>query len=870
VPLGTRRDECTSDIVELFARRRRDRGLIHAYWRLLQDLTSVVAWRRPSAASVPVRERPGGVPSWLFDMRYGLRLVRRHPAVIGATVGGLALAIAVGTTVFTILNASVLRTYGMDQPGSVVNVRMLFTQGNSTSWPYRAFIDMRDRARQSEVAASMDEGVHFSLTAGDGPARVDPLLLVSGNYLPALGGRAILGRSLLPSDDRLGAAPVVVVNHRFWTTRMNADRSLVGRAIWLSGHAVTVAGVIDPSFTGPVDRPPAFWAPFGSYGAIFGDRPFSRTSSSQVDVIARVDTRVDRAAAAQELSTIAASLPDVGIRSESGVLLPATGVRLDGASSPMDGPDSADMLAVVGLILLVVGLVLALSCANVANLLLAGAAARAREIGVRLALGASRRRILRQLLSESVVLGLLAGAAGLVLSMWLVPLVARLIGLSDLYDVRPDLAVIVFTAAIAVISGMGAGLAPARHGSRSDVLGMLKAGGAPAGSPPKVARTRRLFLGFQAAASVLLLVTAALFLRAAVRITHVDLGFDAARLVTVAPAFPRSDFDAAAAGAYWRIATERVRAMPSVEQVSLVLYPPFAGVVSIREVPRIVSNGEPYRIYENRTDATYLATAGFQLTRGRWYTADEVRANAPVAVVSESVVRDFYGGSDPLGASLSAIAQDLTPIKIIGVIREAVTEHVRGPGNGTIHRPLPGPDVLAARLMIRTARPETIVRDLDAVLASVDPRVRPVASPVSQDVDRYMNEPKILAGVSGTIALLALVLAVLGLYGVTTFVVGQRMWEVHVRQAIGASSGDIIRLLIGQSLTPVAIGLVAGLAVALAAVRVLTPALLGVSPYDPAAIGGAVAVLLVAATAAVISPARRAARADPAAVLKSS
>jgi predicted permease len=854
VPLGDRRDECASDLAELFATRRRDRGLVSAYWRLLQDVISLMSVRQPS--------------SWLSDMRYGLRLVRKHPGVIGATIGGLALAIAVGTTVFTILNVSLLRSFGMHDPGSIVSVRMLFTQGNSTSWPYHAFIDMRDRAHQSDVAASIEDRVPFSPSAEETPARLDPLMLVSGNYLPTLGGRAILGRSLLPSDDESGAPPVVVLNYRFWATRMHGDPSIVGKTIWLSGGAVVVAGVLAASFTGPVDQPPAFWAPFGSYATIFGDRPLSRASSSQVDVIARVGHGVDRAAAAQELSAIVAALPDVGIRSETKGLLPATGVRLDGAASPMDGADSTEMLAGVSIVLLVVGLVLALACANVANLLLAGAAARAREIGVRLALGASRRRILRQLLSESVLLGLIAGAAGLALSMWLVPLVTRLVGLSDLFDVRPDLPVILFTAAMAVICGMATGLAPARHGARADVLVVLKSDGANASAPPKAARTRRLFLGFQAAASVLLLVTAALFLRAAVRITHVDLGFDADRLIEVTPAFPRSDFDTAAANAYWREATQRVRALPSVEQASLALYPPFAGVVSIRQVPGIVSHGERYQTYENRTDESYLRTVGLQLTRGRWFTADEVRANAPVAVVSESIARDFYGGADPVGASLSAMANDLAPITIVGVIKEAVTAHLRGPGNGTIHRPLPSSEMLAARLMIRTADPAAVVRHLETALASVDPRVRPAASLVSQHVDRYMSEPKILAGVSGTIALLALVLAVLGLYGVTTFVVGQRMWEMHVRQAIGASAGDVVRLLVRQSLTPVAIGLVVGLAVALAAVRVLTPALMGISPYDPSAIVGAVAVLLGAASAAVISPARRAARADPAAVLR--
>ena len=585
LPLGERREEIETDFTELFDARLRAGGRLHASWRLILDLVSLLKPRASSVAAAP-RDRSGGLVTWLVDLRYGLRLFRKHPAVIGATIAGLALAIAVGTTVFTILNASVIRPYGMADPRSVVRVELLSEHGLSTEWPYHAFHAMRERARQTQLAASLEEHVRFSWSAAETPSRVDALQLVSGGYIPTLGGRAALGRTLLPSDDEPGAAPVVVVNHRFWTSRLNADPAIVGKTVWLSGSAVTVAGVIEPSFTGPVGNPPAIWAPFGSYGAIYKDRPIDRTSATQVRVIARVVGGAARAAAEQELSAIAAGLPDVGIPTESGGLSRATGVRLDGAASPMDGEDNADLVIVIGAVLLIVCLVLALACANVANLLLAGAAARTREIGVRLALGASRRRILRQLLSESAVIGLMAGAAGFLMSMWLVPMVVRVVGMPDTSDVRPDLAVILFTAVIAVFCGTAAGLAPARHGAKSDLLTVLKSQGAQAGSPPKAARTRRLFIGFQAAASVLLLVTAALFLRAALHIVRVDLGFDADRLASVAPVFPRSGFDGTAVQGYWRSAMERVRAMPSVERASLALYTPFGGAVGIREVPR--------------------------------------------------------------------------------------------------------------------------------------------------------------------------------------------------------------------------------------------------------------------------------------------
>ncbi len=858
-PLGDRRHDVEADLTEQFEARLRTRGWLYAVWRLLGDAVSLAVPQAPYAGRV-------GAAGLIVDLRHGLRLFARHPAVVGATVGGLSLAIAVCTTVFTILNASVLRPYGMDAPRDVVRVQMLVKNGVANEWPYHAFAGMRERASHARVEASLQESVRFSLSPTETPFRADTLLLVSGGYLPMLGGRAVRGRTLQPSDDSPGASPVVALNYRIWTTRLNSDPAIVGSTVWLSGAPVTVVGILEPAFTGPNDNPPTFWAPFGSYAAIHRDPPIERTSAMQVAVIGRVTASVDRAVAASELSTIAAALPDVGIRNETGGLEPATGVQLDGASSPVDGPDSAGMLVVVGVLFVVVGLVLALACVNVANLMLAGAAARAREIGVRLALGATRRRILRQLLSESVLIGLMAGAAGLLLSMWLVPIVAAASGLPETYDVRPDGRVFLFTASIAVLSGLGAGLAPARHGARGDLAGVLKSQGSQTGAPPKVTRLRRWFIGFQAAGSILLLVTAALFLRGALFITRVDLGFDADRLATVTGTFPRAD-GAAAADAYWRAALERVRAMPSVEGAALALYPPFGGVMAIRDLDGVRPT---YRIYENRTDAAYFGTAGFRLLRGRAYTADEARAHAPVAVVSESVVRDFLGGAQPIGASLSAVSETLSQVTIVGVVAEAVTAPVVGRGNGTIYRPLLPAEMAGARLVVRAPHPPAIVRDLEHVLLAVNPRVRSTINIVRDDVDRSMNDPKVLAGVSSAVAGLALVLSVVGVFGVTTFVVSQRMWEMQVRRAIGASAGDIVRLLVRQSLMPVFVGLAAGLAVVLAAVRVLGPALSGISPYDPLAILGALALLLGAALAAVLSPALRAARTNPASVLRSS
>lgn len=861
--LGDRRDDVEADVLELFERRRRQRGAMHAYARLIGDLASVARPRRSRSTTPPVIPR---LSASMMDLRYGLRLFRKHPAVIGGTITGLALAMAVGTTVFTIVNAGVMRPYGMADPHSVVNVHMYAGDGGSmsTQWPYHAFIDLRDRASHARVEAFLRDGARLSTSSSDMPTRVDALLLVSGGYLPTLGAHAVLGRTLQPSDDAPGAPAVVVLNYGIWTSRLARDPQIVGKTIWLSGTPVTVVGVIESSFTGPVDNPPAFWVPFGSYAEVFRDRPLERTSDLSVSVIARVDPGVDRAAATSELSAIASSLDGLRVQSGRAQQNSSVVVRLEGAASPMDGPDAANMWALVGAMFGIVGLIVALACANVANLLLASAATRAREIGVRLALGASRGRILRQLLSESVVIGVVAGAGALVLSLWLVPIVARATGLPDTIDLRPDRMVLLFTAGIALVSGLGAGVAPARHASRNDLIGVIKSDGVQVGAPPKATRTRRWFIGFQAAVSMLLLVAAGLFLRAALRITHIDIGFEPDRLAAVSLGVPRNDHRTESE-AFWQDALDRIRAVPSVENASLVMYPPFGGAIEMMQFNR---GSGIYQINKNATDAAYFDTAGFRIVRGRGYTADEVRQNAPVAVVSESLVRDFLGGTEPIGASLEPISESLKDVHIVGVVAEAVTRRVQYQGNGTIYRPLAAKDLPFAQIVIRTRTPEAVLRPVEQAIKTIDPDIRPVTTLVSDAVARHMNEPRILAGLSASIALLALTLAVLGLYGVTTFVVRQRMWELHIRQAIGATASDIVRLLVRQSLSPVVIGLTIGLAIALAAAGVLTPVLSGLSPYDPAAIGGAVAVLLAAATAAVISPAIRASRADAAAGLR--
>jgi predicted permease len=691
------------------------------------------------------------------------------------------------------------------------------------------------------------------------------ITFVSGNYLAVLGGRAAAGRTLAASDDRPGAEPVVVISHAFWKQRFHSDASIVGRKLRLGNGFATVAGIVRPGFTGPDDQPGVLWAPFATYGALYGGAAIDPSSRAQVRVIARMPAGASASAASDELTSVARSLPPAGFEGSSTAPEKTTGVRIERASR-IEGPDAMGVYIVMAVLFVVLGLVLALACANVANLLLAGASTRAREFGVRIAMGASRPRLMRQLLSESLVIGAAAGAAGLLLSMWAVPLITRLVGLPMSSDVTLDRSVLLFTTLIAALSGVGAGLAPARYGSRSDVAGILKAQSLQAGASPQASRLRRGFIAFQAAASMLLLVTATLFFRSALHITQVDLGFDADRLIAVHVDFPTggSAGESARIAAYFRTAVERVSAVPSVEGVSLALSPPF-GPVAITNLKR---NGTDYIIVNNRTDADYFRTAGFRIIRGRGYTHEEVASVAPVALVSESLTREFYQGIEPIGASLAPVmVKGGEEITIVGVVADALVTHVRG-GGGTTYRPI-GPDPYATpQLIVRSSEPDHAIRDVETALAPIDPSVRLSSTLMRESVTKFMNEPRVLAGLSGAVALLSLILSVLGIFGVTSFVVGQRTQEVSVRMAIGASAGDVVRLLIRQNMWPVVGGLVAGLAVALLGARVFTAQLFGISPYDPLAIVPAVVVLAGTALAAVAIPALRAARTDPASVLR--
>jgi putative ABC transport system permease protein len=848
LPLGERRFDAETDLGELFEARARERGRAFATRRLALDVVSLC---RPSRSRGQV---------WR-DMRFGLRLFRKHPAAVGITTAGLALAIGAVTSVYSLLNAVMLRPYKMDDPWSVVSVPRP-GHGAWPVWSYAEYVTFARDAQLSDVVASQTDFARFGATPNDQGTWRLRIMFVSGNYLQTLGGRAAIGRSLDRSDDLPGAPAVVVASHYFWKTKLNSDPSVIGRTIWLNGSPVLVVGVVQATFAGPVDVPPSLWAPLASFDDVYPVPELGPGSRTLVEVSARLRPDVSLPVAESELNAIAARGSS---RDSTSATDAVRRFRLYSAASPAAGAEAGEAYLTVFAILGTIGLVLALACANAANLMLAGAATRVREIGVRLALGATRRRLVRQLLSESLLLGLIGGGLGLIFAWWFVPLLAWGVSLPPDVDVAPDGRVLAFVLCVAIVCGLAAGIAPARYGAKGDVLSALKAQ-SQAGWPARRSTSLRTsFVGFQAAVSLVLLVAAALLTRTALGVTRTGVGFDADRLLAVSAEVPRKDFDQAA---YFQAALEVLRGVPTVERASLSHYQPFGPSV---ERDRMTIGGRSYELYNSRVDAAYFETVGLRILRGRGFTPAEVAGGAPVALVSESVVRDFLGGGDPIGRSISSIPAERgsqPPATIIGVVGDALLGRLRSERHGMIYWPLsqkpPNPPVI----VVRTQNPAAIAQAVETALGRMNSRVRPATTVVDERIGQYFGEKRMMAVLAAVAAGLALTLAVLGVYGVTSFVVSQRTQEVGVRIALGASRGDILRMLVGRALRPVAIGLAVGLVVALVSSHMFARMLAGVGPRDPVAIGLAVAVLIGSAVLAVMAPARRAARLDPANILR--
>jgi len=813
----------------------------------------------------------------LQDIRYALRTLGRSPSFTLVAALTLALGIGANTTVFSLVNAVLLRPpAGVASPERLVGIYTSDYSGppyGTSSYP-----DVEEFARQRDVFSGVMAYAPELVAVGRGDATERRSgELVSGAYFDVLGVRPAFGRFFAPDEARLGApAPVVVVSHAFWRTQLAANPAAVGRTILVAGRPLTVIGVAPQGFTGMIRGLAAdVWLPLPT-GAALGlgvrsPRDLAERGARLLWTVGRLRPGVTREQAQEHMAVVARQLhaaypdawTDVTSATRRVTLLPERATRVPPQAR---GP----ALGFAALLMTTVGIVLLICCANVANLALARALRRGREIGVRLSLGASRARIARQLLTESVVLATLGGVGGLLATLWAVDLVATVrlpLPVPIRIDLQPDARVLGFSVAVTLATAVLFGLAPALRASRRDVAAVLK------GTTPidELGRRRVTLRGalvvVQVALSFLLLASALLLVRTLREAATMDPGFRADHMLLAdleRPAGGLGEIDPTRLSLAVR---DRLAAVPGVRAVTWAAFVPLdvnwaRRGASVRGYQP--ARGEDMEFHFNAVGPGYFGTMGIPLVSGRDFT-DADRPGAPgVVIVNESFARRFWPGQNPVGKRVSFRGDGGPFLEVVGVARD-------GKYRSLAESPLPF--VYAAAL--QEAHGMVLhVRTVDAP-ASYIPAIRRAVSEAApgfmlvrprtmeQHVGSALLPQRVAGSVLGLFGLVALLLASLGLYGVVAYAVAQRTHEIGVRVALGADRGRVVRFVLRHGMRLSAVGLAVGVPLAWATTRLLSGLLLGGRTGDPAVFATAAAVLAGVALVATYVPARRAARIAP-------
>ncbi len=846
----------------------------------------------------------------LQDLRYGLRVLCKNPGFTTAAVLTLALGIGANTSTFTFLNAFVFRPIPVADPASIINIYGAARDGSRQNlFSYADYLDYRDR---NDVFSGLVAWNKCAVTLGDvppGPAANDDSMLAAGyeyafglivseNYFSVLGARIVLGRAFLPEEDRTpGAYPVVVLSHRFWHRHFNSDPGLVGKSIKLQGHQFTVVGITAPEFVGTDPRVPDFWTPLMMRDLVV--RSWLRESwlrdrnANSLSLLGRLRPGVSLEQAQAEMTAIARQLAAdyPAENSKSGVL-----VKPGASFFALD-----DFLQLIVPTMLAVALVLLIACANVANLLLARSTARRREIAVRLALGASRGRLVRQLLTESVLISVLGGATGLLLSLWTIELLYPVVvsslplpsGFTEAFafDLNPDLRVFGYTFLLSLLTGVFFGLAPALQSSRPDLATALKDEGTVFGRRRGRSRLRDSLVVIQVAVSLVLLTSAGLLIRSIQKLQTIDTGLQTDRVVSLAVGSGSQVKDHRREVELRREFVERLTAMPGIQSVSLALkqpltgFPPRTEVMIEGEAPEhsLDSNGHALTAYYNEISPGYFETLGLRVLKGRGFTEQEVKSGAPLLLVSASTARKFWPGEDPLGKRLTvgtptgagghASELYLRSAEVIGVTADTRSGWIWKPDETYLYLPANLDNQSDMYVVAKIAGDGDLrAGDLTAAVRreaeDLDQDLRVSVRRINDSLDYQMAPFRACALFATGLGLMALLLASVGLYGVMAYAVSRRTHEIGIRMALGAGSRDVLKLVFREGMRVVVAGMIFGLAGSAVASRVLKSVLIDVSPLDPIAYSCVSLALAAVAMVAIYVPARRATKVNPVIALR--
>ncbi len=803
------------------------------------------------------------------DLRYGLRMMWKSPGFTLVAVVALALGIGANATIFSFVNALLLRPLaGVRAPERLVAVYTSdYSSGLYGASSYPDYVDFRQQADAFDGLAAYSDTV-MSVTGGDEAERLRGSY-VTGNYFDVLGVASRLGRTLQPSDDVTpGAHPVVVIGAGLWQRRFGADPNIVGRTLALDGRAFTVVGVAADNFRGLRLGPsPEYWLPMMMESASV----LNKRGNRGLELTGRLKAGATREQAQAQIATIAARLAQAYPETNLGTLeRPKEPRPMTVVGEARIEPAAQKSVRFVSLLLLAaVGLVLLIACANVANLMLARAAARRREIAVRLALGAGRWRIVRQLLTESVLLATLGGTAGLLVALWTVDVVPTLFPPEEAggLDLSLDWRVLAFTCGVTLLTGVLFGLAPALQATRADLTTALKDDAAAHGYSLRRFSLRGVLVVTQLALSLVLLVGAGLFMRSLRAALVFDPGFAPQQLLLASLETRAANLTKEQGQAFYQQTLERVAALPGVRGVTMTRVIPISGGGQRRSV--LIENyqpqaGEDIELNTNIVGPNFFNTMGIPLVAGRDFSTQDREGAPGVVVVNEEFARRYFAGQSALGRSVRW--NEKSPaLEIVGVARNAKYRSLREQQLPFIYIPLAQEHQRGMTLIVRAADdPAALVSSVRNEVRSLNKDVPVYAvKTMTEQIGAALAPDRMIAALLSTFGGAALLLAAVGLYGVMAYSVAQRTREIGIRMALGAQGGDIARLVVGQGLLLILIGAVAGLAMSLALTRVLASLLFNVSATDPLTFAGITLLLAVVALLACYIPARRAAKVDP-------
>jgi macrolide transport system ATP-binding/permease protein len=807
------------------------------------------------------------------DIRYGLRMLGRNQGFTAVAVLAIALGIGVNAGIFSVLNGAALRMLPVPSAGQVVSVDQIFhgrttrnVHGEPTLFSYSEFQDYR--ANNHVFSGLLAYEPFLSATLAGGRARQLYGQLTSCNYFDVLSVHPAEGRGFVETDcAAAGEGAVVVLSDELWQSAFGADASLVGKRVILNRAAFTVIGIAPPGFGGTEPIPSAFWVPITMQASMEPDRDFLGDANvSWLSLLGRVRPGVSMSQVRADLGIIASRID----RQHPGR---QTSLAIRTATFLGRPEEHSLVLGAAAVILMGFGLVLLIACANVANLMLARATARQREIAVRLSVGASRWRLIRQLLTESLILALMGGALGSVLAFWSFEAISHFVishlphGYPPLaLNLTPDARVLGYAFLLTILTGVAFGLAPALQASRADLTTALKNIEGGISGRAGGGLLRHSLVAAQVAVCMILLIAAGLLLRGLYFAQTVDPGFAMKGIAVVSLDLRTQGYKEKPAAEFEQRLKEKVAALPGVDGVVEAAQTPLSDDHNFTNFS-IPGKPEEYDLENDAISQGYFSLLGIPIVRGRDFTEEEVRAGANVAIVTEATARKLWPGEDPIGKILREGKN--TDLQIVGIARDAQVSHLGEKAKLYVYLPAGPKEQSELHLIIHGGGGlAAVALGVRQAASEIDPDVLVDVTRLEDNLEVWRTPARIVAALAGSLGALGLLLASIGVYGVVSYAVSRRTREIGIRMTLGADGRDVMGMILRQSMSPVLIGGAIGIVGCAGVSWVLSGMMFGISVHDPVAFAFVPVFLLGIALLASYFPARRATNVNPVVALR--